>query len=173
MLMRVVAEEKISPCRALELGCGTGTNSIWLAQQGFKVVGVDISSTAIDLAKKRPAGGGVAVTFMAADILKLEDLRPDFRFFFDRGCYHVVRKIDVRRYMETVVSWTLPGAIGLILAGNAKEPMDPGPPVVSEEEFRKEWGEKFEILWLREFRFDQPPNIPIQPLGWAGLVRKK
>ena len=38
-LIRVVREHKIQPCRTVELGCGTGTNSIWLAQQGWTVTG--------------------------------------------------------------------------------------------------------------------------------------
>src|SRR5262249_31777448 len=107
-------------------------------------------------------------------VLKLADVRPDFRFFFDRGLYHIVRKIDAPRYVQTVADWTVPGALGLVLAGNAKEPMDPGPPVVSEHEFRLEWGGPFDILWLREFRFDQPPSFPgFCPLAWAGFLRRK
>ena len=74
---------------------------------------------------------------MAVDIFTLNDLRPDFGFFFDRGCYHIVRQINVRRYVEAIKSWTLPGAMGLVLTGNAREEMKPGPPVVTEEEFRK------------------------------------
>jgi 2-polyprenyl-3-methyl-5-hydroxy-6-metoxy-1,4-benzoquinol methylase len=40
-LQRVVGQDAVRPCRALELGCGTGTNSVWLAQQGFEVTGID------------------------------------------------------------------------------------------------------------------------------------
>lgn len=42
-LQRVIAEEKLQPCRTIELGCGTGINAVWLAQQGFDVTAVDIS----------------------------------------------------------------------------------------------------------------------------------
>ena len=45
-LQRVIREEKIRPCRAIELGCGTGNNAVWLAQQGFDVTAVDLSSLA-------------------------------------------------------------------------------------------------------------------------------
>jgi SAM-dependent methyltransferase len=173
MLMQVLAEEKIPPCRALDLGCGTGTNAVWLAQQGFTVVGVDLSPLAIEQATKRSAQAGVRVHFMAADVLKLADLRPDFRFFFDRGLYHIVRKIDAQRYVQTVADWTFPGALGLVLAGNAKEPMEPGPPVVSEQEFRNEWGKSFDIVWLREFRFDETALSQTRPLAWAGVLCRK
>ena len=33
-------EFRIAPCRAVELGCGTGTNAVWLAQQGFDLTAV-------------------------------------------------------------------------------------------------------------------------------------
>src|SRR5262245_1000151 len=105
MLMQVVAEEKIAPCRAIDLGCGTGTNAVWLAQQRFSVAGVDLSPLAIDEARERAADAGVRVDFLAADVLKLEDFRPEFRFFFDRGLYHIVRKIDAPRYAQAVANW--------------------------------------------------------------------
>ena len=47
-LIRTVKEEGIQPGRVIELGCGTGTNSIWLAQQGFEVTAVDISPLALE-----------------------------------------------------------------------------------------------------------------------------
>src|SRR5438105_1095757 len=70
-LIRRVAEFQIAPCRAVELGCGTGTNSVWLAQQGFDVTAIDISPTALDLARQRAADAGVAVRFVAADVTAL------------------------------------------------------------------------------------------------------
>lgn len=42
----------------MEMGCGAGPNLIWLAQKGIKVSGVDISPTALDLAKKNLAHAG-------------------------------------------------------------------------------------------------------------------
>jgi SAM-dependent methyltransferase len=174
MLMQAVAEEKITPCRALELGCGTGTNAVWLAQQGFEVVGVDLSPLAIEKARQRALGEGVSVQFVAADLFDPPALAEPFPFVFDRGCYHVLRKIDSKRFFDTVQRVTSPGSLMLVLAGNAKEPMDPGPPVVSEQEFRLEWGVLFDVLWLREFRFDQPASFPgFCPLAWAGFLRRK
>src|SRR5262249_33991589 len=110
MLMQVMAEEKIAPCRAIELGCGTGTNCVWLAQQGFQVVGVDLSPLAIEQAKQRAAHAGAAIDFLAGDLLGLPDLGEPFRFFFDRGCYHVVRKVDVQGFLKAVERLTQSGS---------------------------------------------------------------
>jgi len=172
-LVRVVAEEHIQPCRAIDLGCGTGINAVWLAQQGFEAVGVDLSPLAIERARERAVSAGLSVHFQAVDLLDPPDLGAPFRFFFDRGCWHVVRRIDGTRYIQTVEKLTEPGSLGLVLAGNAREKMDPGPPVVTEEEFRTEWGRSFEVDWLRPFRFDPSPQVPGEPLAWAGLLRRK
>ena len=54
-------------------------------------------------------------------------------------------------YGAALVPLLAPGAVGLILTGNAREPNEDGPPVVSEEEIRAELGRYFQIRQLREF----------------------
>ena len=49
-LIETVADYDIAPCSVLEIGCGTGTNAIWLTEQGFKVAASDISEVAISQA---------------------------------------------------------------------------------------------------------------------------
>lgn len=170
-LQRVLKEQGIEPCRALELGCGTGTNCVYLAQQGFEVTGIDLSPLAVEKARKRAASAGVTVQFMQGSVLDTLQLTGPFAFFFDRGCYHAVRRIDPSAYVATLRRATGPGARGLVLAGNAKEPPT-GPPVVTEEEIRGELGSAFEILQLREFRFDPMPGTDVCFLGWSCWLRK-
>jgi SAM-dependent methyltransferase len=172
-LQRLVSEGKIRPCRGLELGCGTGTNTVWLALQGFEVTGVDLAPLAIERAKQGARAAGVQANFVVADLLQLPDLDGPFAFFFDRGCYHAVRRNAPEQYAPAVARQLAPGARGLILAGNAREPHDPGPPVVTEEQLREELGLAFQILDLHEFRFDEAPGVPEQFLGWSCLVEKR
>jgi hypothetical protein len=133
---------------------------------------VDISPLAVGRARERASAAGVAVRFLVADVLEPLALSGPFAFFFDRGCYHVVRRLNVQRYLDTVEHITSPGALGLVLAGNAREPLDPGPPVVSEEELRTEWGRGFEVVKLREFRFDAELPSEVRPLAWSCLLRR-
>jgi methyl halide transferase len=171
-LQRVLSEHDIRPCRALELGCGTGTNSFWLAQRGFDVTGLDIAPLALERAAVRGRDAGVDVRFLAADVLAPPDLGEPFGFFFDRGCYHAVRRDDPGAYAPAVARLLAKHALGLVLAGNAREPHDVGPPVVSEAEIRHELGSTFEIVSLREFRFDAPTGSQENWLGWSCLVKK-
>jgi len=178
-LARVITAEKISPCRTLELGCGSGINAVWLAQQGFHVTAVDFNELAVTRARQRAADAKVSVRFLQADVLNFppgfenEQGFEPFPFFFDRGCYHAVREIGAAAYVRTLLRLTAPRALGLILTGNAKEPQVPGPPVVSEEQFHAELEPDFEIVRLREFRFDEPQAAGPGPLAWSCLLRRR
>jgi methyl halide transferase len=172
-LQCLFSRNMIQPCRALELGCGTGTNSVWLAQQGFDVTGIDLAPLAVERAKERAHAAGIKVQFVVADVLHLPNLDGPFAFFFDRGCYHAVRRNAPEQYAPAVARQLASGGRGLILAGNAREPHDPGPPVVTDEQIRDELGLAFQILDLHEFRFDEAPNINERFLGWSCLVEKR
>jgi methyl halide transferase len=172
-LQRVIAEEKLQPCTAIDLGCGTGVNAVWLAEMGFDVTAIDISPTAVDRGRQRKAKAGVRVRFVTSDVLDPpDDIGGPYHFFFDRGCYHIVREIDVGRYLRTLERITESGSIGLVLTGNSNEPRT-GPPVVSEQEIRAELGSLFEIVRLGEFRFDLSLGVPGKPLGWSCLLRRR
>ncbi len=169
----VLGEIQMDPCRALDLGCGTGTNAIWLAQQGHDVVGVDVSAVAISKAWEKAQQANVKVRFELANVLHLPYLGEPFEFFFDRGCYHAVRRGNPNAYASALVPFLAPFALGLVLAGNAKEPQDPGPPVVTEEEIRQELGKEFDIRHLREFRFEGREGTDENFLGWSCLVQRR
>jgi len=172
-LQRVFGQHSIPPGRALDVGCGTGASSVWLAEQGFEVTGVDAAPLAVERAKERAREAGVSARFLAADVLNLPAPDRPFSFFFDRGCYHAVRRGAPDAYARAIAGQLADGAVGLILAGNAREPHEPGPPVVTEEQLRTELGVAFEIVDLHEFRFDEAPGVPAKFLGWSCLVKKR
>ncbi|MCI5126573.1 MAG: class I SAM-dependent methyltransferase [Candidatus Electrothrix sp. AR5] len=61
-LTNLVAQWPVCTGKVLDIGCGTGTNAIWLAQQGFEVTGLDISDKAIALAKKNAPSTGYSAS---------------------------------------------------------------------------------------------------------------
>ncbi len=177
-LRRILQQHEIPRGRVLELGCGTGTNAVFLAQQGFEVTAVDISALAIERARVKAAEAGVNVTLAAADLLDLPDLGPAFPFVFDRGVYHTVRREVLEGFLETLARVSAPGGMYLTLAGNANEvrPDEEGPPRVSAETICHEMDPLMELVQLREFRFDKSPkDTPDRPraLAWSALFRRK
>lgn len=103
--------------RALDLGCGTGTNVGYLAAHGFEVVGVDFSRPAIERARAKLAGvGGVSV--LEGDVTRLSALGIEgpFDFVLDIGCFHGLGRSDRRRYASEVAGVTRPGGLLMMFA---------------------------------------------------------
>ncbi|MFZ2640762.1 MAG: class I SAM-dependent methyltransferase [Verrucomicrobiia bacterium] len=162
----------VKPCRALDLGCGTGTNAIFLAQQGFNATGVDLSEVAVQRALEKARTAGVTANFICASVLALPDLGEPFEFVSDIGCFHTLAKDQRNAFVAQVTRVTQPGSVYFLLCGNAKEPLDPGPPTLSEEEIRGTFSGHFDIEWIRECRFDTA-SLPKAPLGYATLMRRQ
>jgi SAM-dependent methyltransferase len=176
-LQRVLEQGLIRPCRALELGCGTGTNAIYLAQKRFDLTAFDLSPLAIEQAKAKAAHRRVNARFDVADILHLPALGKPFEFVFDRGVYHHLRNIDLWGFLQTLEKVTHAGSLYLTLAGNANEVRDDdsGPPQVHAHDMCKELSPLFDLVQLREFEFFGVvvQGRAITPLGWSALWRRK
>ena len=172
-LVKLIRFGKVPVGKALELGCGRGTNALYLAEQGFDVTATDISPTAIREAERRAAQKGLKADFRVANLTTRPDLGGAYDFLFDRGVYHAVRQVDVNAFLRLLDEVSREGTHYLCLCGNAKEKQDPGPPVVSEEEIRAELGSLFDILDLHEFRFDESSGKADRPLGWSIFMRRR
>ena len=155
----------------LEIGCGTGTNAIELARRGYDVTAVDFVAQAVDAAREKIKAANVAVKLSVADALK-DDLGGPYDVLFDRGVYHSLRQLDLKKFQQVLERVTRKGSRWLTLAGNAKEQTQYGPPRVHEHEFRAELGTLFDFLDVREFRFGTDKE-DFRPLGWAILMQRK
>lgn len=171
-LVAALAGGGVQPCRAIELGCGTGTNAVYLAQRGFSVTAVDISTVAIERARQRARESNVEVEFLLDDVCNLQSPLDPFEFLFDRGCYHCARRVDLPGFLNTLERVAKPGAKYLLLAGNANEQTEFGPPRVHEQEIRDELGGLFNVKSIREFRFEDPGGAE-GPLGWSCLLTRR
>jgi 2-polyprenyl-3-methyl-5-hydroxy-6-metoxy-1,4-benzoquinol methylase len=87
-LIETVTKIPIESCKALDIGCGTGDNSIWLAQKQLQVTGTDVSEIAIEKAKEKALKNNVKCTFLVVDFFKSRIEGAPFGFVFDRGCFH-------------------------------------------------------------------------------------
>lgn len=76
------------PGRALDLGCGTGTNVIYLAEHGWKATGVDFVGSAIRKAVRKAQQAGVEARFLHDDVTRLKEVSSKFDLILDIGCFH-------------------------------------------------------------------------------------
>ena len=129
-LIEIVTKNPILSCKVLDVGCGTGDNSIWLAQNRFQVIGTDISDIAIEKAKEKASKANVKCNFMLIDFLKNKIEGAPFGFVFDRGCLHSFSsEDDRRRFAQTASTHLEETGLWLTIVGNADEDRQgPGPP---------------------------------------------
>ena len=101
---------------ALDLGCGTGDSSIYLAQHGWKVTGVDFVPQALEKARAKAAG--LSINFVHADVTHLSQvgIGADFPLIVDNGCLHNMSDGDRDAYVREVSAVAAPGARLLIVA---------------------------------------------------------
>ncbi len=98
--------------KALDLGCGTGDNSIYLAQHGWQVTGIDFVAKAVDKARAKAAAANVPVTFAHADVTRLSSagLGTGFDLIVDSGCLHGMSPEDRNAYVREVTAVAAPQA---------------------------------------------------------------
>ena len=109
-LVDLVESGRIAPCRAIDLGCGTGSNAIFLAQHGFDVTGVDYAASAIEKAQLMANGAGVRVHFVVDDLTNLQRVRGPFDFLVDYGTLDDLRPADRDLYVRSVLPLAHPGS---------------------------------------------------------------
>jgi cyclopropane fatty-acyl-phospholipid synthase-like methyltransferase len=86
--------------RALDVGCGTGTNVVTLARAGWQVTGVDFAPTAISIAKRKINKAHVKATVQVNDATKLNGISGLFDLAFDLGCFHTIPRSLRRDYLD-------------------------------------------------------------------------
>jgi 2-polyprenyl-3-methyl-5-hydroxy-6-metoxy-1,4-benzoquinol methylase len=84
-LVELVESGRIQPGRAVDLGSGTGSNCVFLAERGFEVTGVDFAPGAIELGRNRAAEAGVTVNFVQDDLTNLRHTNGTYDLLVDYG----------------------------------------------------------------------------------------
>ena len=172
-LIQIVTTTPIEPCKALDIGCGTGDNAIWLSQQNFHALGIDTSEIAIEKAIEKASKANVKCTFIVIDLLTNKIEGAPFGFAFDRGCFHSLNSDEERkRFAENVIAHLEKDGLWLSLVGNADEQRHaPGPPQRTAGDIVNSVETYFEILSLVSSYFGS--NRPNPPRAWVCLMRKR
>jgi 2-polyprenyl-3-methyl-5-hydroxy-6-metoxy-1,4-benzoquinol methylase len=98
--------------KALDIGCGTGDNAIYLAKHGWQVTGVDFVAKAVDKARAKAAANGLDVRFEQADVTELcsEGIGSNFDLIVDNACLHGMNDEDRHDYVREVTAAAAPDA---------------------------------------------------------------
>ena len=157
--------------RVLEVGCGTGSSAIRLAEHGFQVTALDIAPRAVEIARQRSAEKGAECTFLAADFLSCSLEKGQFTLVFDRGCFHSMSEEQRPGFVSRVAVCLEPGGIWLSIIGNRDQILnEQGPPRLSAAQICMAVEPEFEILHLESFMADAA-NRPVQLRFWQCLMR--
>jgi SAM-dependent methyltransferase len=155
LLVEFVTSGGVRPTQTLEIGAGTGTNSIWLAERGFEVLGVDLAPLAVERANAKLDSRPLTCRFATLDILADPPPGGPFQFIFDRGCFHVFDEPEERlRFAAQVAAALAPGGLWLSLIGSTEgPPREVGPPRRSAREVVQAIEPALEIVELRAADF--------------------
>lgn len=122
--------------RALDLGCGGGRNTLYLARHGWEVIGIDMLSASVETARSAAVGSAAGARFLQGDVTRLEDLNigDNYSLINDSGCYYGLADSQRDAYAAGVTQVAAPEAL-LLMAGCTKVPgLIPG---ISEEDLRR------------------------------------
>ena len=140
----------LPPGRALDLGCGTGTHSIYLAQHGWDVIGLDAVDRALRRARRKAARAGAGVRWVLGDVARAGEAAElgSHGLFLDVGCFHGLPDAARDGYVRAVSRLAAPGARYLVwaVAPGARWPLPRG---VGREEMVRRFG-AWELEWSRE-----------------------
>lgn len=138
-LVRLVEEGGLRGTTVLDVGCGTGDNAMYLAEQGFAVTGIDVCSTAIKRAQQKAQGRGLTVEFLVHDAFRLAELGHTFDCVLDFGVLHQYRGQTRTRYLRSLRDACTLGGQLIIQCfsdqGGRAEPL--GPRRLAETELRE------------------------------------
>ena len=171
MLTQLIASEDLPIGRALDVGCGTGTNAIWLAQHGYDVFGVDIAPLAIEKARaKLPPG--LSCRFDTLDFLAEKPAGGPYQLVFDRGVFHVFDEPAERaKFAAQVAAVLAPDGVWLSLIGSTEgPPREMGPPRRSLRDLADAIEPHLDIVSVRSAEFRDGPE-PVR--AWICLSRPR
>jgi SAM-dependent methyltransferase len=164
----------LPPGRALDLGCGTGTNALYLARHGWKATGVDFVPSAVARARQRAHEDGLDAGFVAEDVTRLADfgIAGPFGLVLDIGCFHGIPEALRSAYGDQVARVTEPGATLLMFAFG--QPARRWPPLgflgATEIDLVTHLGTAFELVEVRRGE-ESHPGQQRRP-SWYRMIRR-
>jgi cyclopropane fatty-acyl-phospholipid synthase-like methyltransferase len=154
-----LAEQGLLTGQVLDVGCGTGEQTLLAASSGADALGVDVSPLALEQARAKAAARGVKARFEVADALSLGDLGLSFDTVVDSGLFHVFDDDSRARYVASLTSVLRPGGHLYLMCFSDRQPGTAGPRRVSQDELRAAFGDGWTILAIEADTFAVNPGL--------------
>lgn len=116
-LVSLVESGRVKTCRAIDLGCGSASNVIYLAQRGFDVTGLDFIPAAIEMSHVRARQSGVEANLVVDDLTNLQHVNGTFDLLLDYGTLDDLSPSRRDLYMKNLLPLTHPGSLFLLFCG--------------------------------------------------------
>jgi SAM-dependent methyltransferase len=118
---RLLEGQDAPPGRALDVGCGSGRDAVYLAKRGWSVTAVDSVDKALASAQRRAAEEGVDVQWVKGDVAALDrlGLEPGYDLVYDFGCIHGLSDAARTGAAAGLTHLAAPGATLLMVAFKA------------------------------------------------------
>lgn len=169
-LVRLVVDGVLrAGMRVVDLGCGQGTEAVFLATQGMRVTGVDAQAKAVTMARRLAAFYGVKAAFKKVDAMKLTV--RGFDAAVDRGLFHHLANADYEPYAEVVHRVLRPRGVFFLRCFSTRVPGTWGPRRIRAETIPAVFGTRFELLDLALYDSLGSGGPPVKL--WRALMRKK
>lgn len=166
VITQLVTDGKVTS-EVLDIGCGLGENALFLASEGYRVTGLDASSTAIEKATATAADRGVDVDFAVADATRLDGYDGRFSTVVDSALYHCLPAEKQPEYVEALHRATTEGArLHIFCFSDAALVGMPPELSITEENLRTTVGARWTITRLEMTAY----TIALTSDGFAAMV---
>jgi len=152
--VELVRVGELSRGRVLDVGCGTGENALYLAGNGFSVIGVDLSNRAIGVARAKVAERKLKADFQIGNALSLDFKNGFFDNVIDSGLFHTFSDDDRPSYAREIARvLALRGRYFMLCFSEKDPPGWGGPRRVTREEIETTFTPLFNINYIRDASF--------------------
>lgn len=172
-LVKLVYEGKIAPeSKILEVGCGMGAESAFLAARGMNVVAMDLSEAAIENCKKLSDIYGVHVDWIAADFLTSDLFNEEFDIITDQGCFHHMHEEERALYAQKVLKYLKPGGMFILRAFSDKMPWGLQPRRISSDDMLSTFYPDFKLEHMERILSFSTEKYT-RPISWFTIWYKR